>query len=238
MGPIEREAFSWITRLHRVSSSSGGDIYIGCPVWVCPFKLFAILSPCTTPWFVQFFNASLDIRSRFESSSSSFEKETEELNWRKRKRRRERVVKYRKGHGSIVVHCERVQLRRTISSETLETSLVASFSSRRRKSAFVSWPIAGIILRHGEWVDTAFRKLENRLNVFFFLSRFRMNLTRQSGKICSNIKFLAIHRSLQIKLFGELKQDKGYYSIPRFLSLMKLNLNWLITRAYRTDQRN
>lgn len=107
-------------------------------------------------------------RSRFESSSSSFEKETEELNWRKRKRRRERVVKYRKGHGSIVVHCERVQLRRTISSETLETSLVASFSSRRRKSAFVSWPIAGIILRHGEWVDTAFRKLENRLNVFFF----------------------------------------------------------------------
>lgn len=85
-----------------------------------------------------FSNASLDIRSRFESSSSSFEKETEELNWRKRKRRRERVVKYRKGHGSIVVHCERVQLRRTISSETLETSLVASFSSRRRKSAFVS----------------------------------------------------------------------------------------------------
>lgn len=32
------------------------------------------------------------------------------------------MVKYRKGHeghGSIVVHCERVQLRRTISSETL-----------------------------------------------------------------------------------------------------------------------
>lgn len=65
-----------------------------------------------------------------------------------------------------------------------------------------------------------------------------MNLIRQSGKICSNIKFLAIHRSLQIKLFGELKQDKGYYSIPRFLSLMKLNLNWLITRAYHADQRN
>lgn len=38
-----------------------------------------------------------------------------------------------------------------------------------------------------------------------------MNLTRQSGKICSNIRFLAIHRSLQIKLFGELKQDKGYF---------------------------
>lgn len=31
MGPIEQEAFSWITPLQRVLSSSGGDIYIDCP---------------------------------------------------------------------------------------------------------------------------------------------------------------------------------------------------------------
>ena len=75
----------------------------------------------------------LDVQTRFESSLKLFALSNKEefsvLRKRKKKRRKEtqkkkrrdRVVKERKGyegHGSIVVRCERVQPRRTVTSET------------------------------------------------------------------------------------------------------------------------